>query len=170
MLGYFTTSKNKSISASQISSKLRYLVLNYRRVMDRICICLPAKLWTNRVKINRISTRFTTFVSKRQVNIPDDLLRDLIWPFHIPLPSLETERVTISSLVKPLPDCFPDYPYDPRHMRCLSRFEDVLRSKLWSWWEVQRRLPPCERTRPTRLLVRCRLQDTTVCRPATSTM
>ena len=118
--------------------------------MDRIYVYIPSKLWTNQVETNRLSTQFTIFAYK--VKIPDDLIRELIWPSHVPLPSLENPTVdepdaceAISSLVKvplPLLGRFPDYIYDPRHMLCLSCLEDVLRSKFWSWWEVQRRLPP----------------------------
>ena len=149
---------SKWTSATSVGRKPRFFVLDYRDIMDRISIYLPAGLWTNQVETNRLSTRFTTFAFKRQVNIPrqfnipDYLLRELLWPSHIPLPSLENPTgdepdaaEAISSLAKvplPLPDCFPNYTHDPRHMLCLSCLKDVLRSKFWSWWEVQRRLPP----------------------------
>ena len=127
----------------------KIFILDYRDIMGRMSIYLPAGLWTNQVETDHLGTRFTTFAFKRQVNI---LLRELLWPSHIPLPSLENPTgdepdagEAISSLAKvplPLPDCFPNYTHDPRHMLCQSCLKDVLRSKFWSWWEVQRRLPP----------------------------
>ena len=120
--------------------------------MDQIRICLPGSLWTNQVETNRLGTRFATSAFERYFNVPDDLLRELMWPPHIPLPSLENPTddesdagEAMSSLVNApwlLPDRFPNYTYDPRHMLCLSCHRDVLGSKFWSWWEIQRRLPP----------------------------
>ena len=132
--------------------KIKIIVLDYRDVVHWVHIFLPAKLWTNHVETSRLATRFTTPVSKQQVNIPDYLLRELLWPSHIPLPLLENPTGdepdaggAISSLVKvplPLSDRFPSYTHGPRHMLCLTCLSDVSRSKFWSWWEVQRRLPP----------------------------
>ena len=132
----------------------RFFVLDYRDVMKQIRICLLGKLWTNQVETNRLSAHIKTSAFSGRFNIPDDLLRELMWPSHIPLPSLENSTddepdagEAISSLVKvpfPLRDHFPNYTYDPRHMLCLSCHESVLERKFWSWWEVQRRLPPVD--------------------------
>ena len=88
-------------------------------------------------------------VSNREIKIPEDVLRTLLWPPHVPLPSLgdttgdeSNADDTGSTLVRaPLPDRF-DYVYDPRHMLCLSCLEEVFMHKFWSWWGVYRRLPP----------------------------
>lgn len=123
--------------------------------MNRIHVSVPSKLWTNQVETNRLKTYFMIIAFK--IGIPDSLIRKLIWPSHVPLPSLENPSLenptvdepdaceAVSSLVKlplPLLGRFPEYMYDPRHMLCLSCLEDVLRCKFWSWWEVRRRLPP----------------------------
>ena len=120
--------------------------------MGQIRISLPAKLWINQVETNRLGTHSITSAFEEYFDIPNELLHELMWPSHIPLPSLENPTddepdagEAISPLVKvplPLPDHFPNYTYDPRHMLCLSCHKDVLGSKFWSWWEVQRRLPP----------------------------
>ena len=140
--------------------KPRFFVLDYRDFMGRISIYFPAGLWTNEVETNRLGTRFTTFTVIKipqlailpHLDIPDYLLRELLWPSHIPLPSLENPTgdepdagEAMSSLVKvpfPLPDFFPHYTHDPRHMLCQSCLSHVSMSKFWSWWEIQRRLPP----------------------------
>lgn len=108
---------------------------------------LPEVLWSNQVETDRLGTLFTMFL--REVKIPDDLRRELLWPSHIPLPSLEDPTGDepnvddeVSSLLTPLGDPFPSYLYDPRHMLCAQCLGDVLRSKFWSWWEVHRKLPP----------------------------
>jgi len=120
--------------------------------METIGSILMPKVWTNQVEIKRLGTRFKTCTVSQEIKIPDDLLCELLWPSHIPYPSLEDRTddefdvdETLASFAGgslPLPDRFAGFMYDPRHMLCESCIEDVLWSRFWSWWEVHRKLPP----------------------------
>ena len=110
--------------------------------MDQTRNYPPGRLWTNQVETNRLGTYFKLSAFERSFNVPDDLLRELMWPSHIPLPSLENPTDDEPDAGEAIFSFVNNYTYDPRHMLCLSCHKGVLESKLWPWWEVQRRLPP----------------------------
>lgn len=139
---------SKSLSASAIGSTLRFFVLDYRHIIiSGFIIYLPEYLSSNQVETERIRAHLS--VDDRKIYIPADLVCKLLWPSHVPHPSLadttsdECDAKEIVSLLRvPLPVRFPGYTYDPRHMLCVTCLRGILRSKFWSWWEVHRKLPP----------------------------